>query len=175
MMNTIEELRSTVPAYNYPAFIKKLRFWGWFIPVCAAPSIVLAYTSDYSTPACVIAMTLGILIFILAYSYIGSLEAIQKKNTGLFHAAYKGALITKAISAYLIFMPFINLFCIDTWAALISYNTMQSFPGRHTEFLPTLLTVLLEGTFLTLFLFIITLIYHLIIIGNARADKNRFP
>ena len=156
---------------------KNLKYWGIHSLINAIPSFAIAYTHDWNTAKCVIAMLLGIIIYIGFLTYFTSLTDINHFLSKPFmKRALKVGTWFRAIIC-LIPIPFFLFYYLFpelahksalapsfTWgfdfiSGLLSHEIYRNFAniipirGVH-NFLPTTLITIMQGFFITLSLLV---------------------
>ena len=168
-------------------FPGQLKHWGFHCTINALPSFIIAaaWMKMYQHPACIFAMLLAILCFVLTYASLTSLPfAINESDSLTSRSMRLGAKIRSWIAGLSI--PFVCigegflLFVPDFWCGLFSmssvnwiatqfgYGNSVMNDGSSSKPVAVFFTTLLEGTMLSIILLMIAFFSLIILQAKAR-------
>ena len=140
----------------------QLRYWSIHCCINALPSFLIAfiYLGLWKQPHSILAMILGVLIFIILYTGITTEIRSFSNPDSLIYKASKVAIIFRAITAFiaLILVPTPFFFMTIDYFAGFFAGVILGFDTHNYSFFETLIWTLFEGLLLSIFLFTIALV-----------------
>lgn len=146
---------------NPQTYQKQLRYWSCHCCINALPSFLIAifHLGLREQPLNIIAMILGVIIFILFYTFISTQIKCFTNPDSLIYKACKIAVIFRTITAIiaLALVPTPLVFMSIDFVAGFWTGVLLGFDGENNNFFKILAWTLLEGLVLSIFLFLIAL------------------
>lgn len=125
------------------SWIHRFLVWSFVCGMSAGPSFVWALSADYTSDEQILAMLLGILMFILAYTWVTGTEPVRALRR---RRRPRAALTTGYVTRIAITIAFPVGMYVDLWFGMIAVSFVDALPFRDPEgFAGTLLTTLVEG------------------------------
>ena len=110
-------------------FFSNLRFWSFHSTINAIPSFCIAYIHDWNTIESLIAMTIGIILFAIMWSFLVSLKDIDKFCNSSFISSSIKAGVYLRLAIIILSAPFLIGFIIYLFTEAEAFNNLAKVVG----------------------------------------------